>query len=131
MKWTLSPPISSTARLPLSSDLPLTTTTAPCARKPSAMPRPMPRVPPVIRATRFSRVACAGASSAADKLSSKSVAPPPLMTASLSTHLLQHPVEVLHARFVTAEDEVPVAHCLQAALHAVPGQVVLVHDDVV
>ena len=129
MKWTLSLPISSIARLPLSSDLPLTTTVAPCARNPSAMPRPMPRVPPVITATRFSSEPCAGVSSSAGRLSSRSVAPPPLMR-SLSTHVLQHPVEVLHAGLVPSEHELLVTQRREAALNAVAGQIVLVHDDV-
>ena len=43
--------ISSSAWRPLSSDLPFTTTRAPSDRNASAMPRPIPRVPPVMAAT--------------------------------------------------------------------------------
>ena len=55
-KSTRSPaPISSSACLPLSALRPLSIDAAPSATNASAMPRPMPRVPPVMNATFPSR----------------------------------------------------------------------------
>ena len=57
MKWTFSPPpISLIACCPFSAERPFTTTLAPCSSRISAIPRPMPRVPPVTTAVLLSRL---------------------------------------------------------------------------
>ncbi len=118
---------------PLASDLPLTTTAAPSARNASAMPRPIPRVPPVMTATRCRSLRFAGLRCVLLTGASTSVVPPPdigylLPFATCSPSARWKCWTPGSFRPKTKSSSV---QGIETALHAEAGRVVLVHHDVV